>query len=99
MDVIEDKTKELVGDNPITAEMGNEHDENDRRGVWWSIQRLTSAAGELYSDASLSFDAAAENLTKAILKLKGKEKELLKALNADKIKEGPEEVEEKVEEE
>lgn len=67
----------MVGKNPITESMTEESQEHDKYEVWEAVSVLNHAACEMYCKDGTSFDDTVENLAKAILKLKGKEKQLV----------------------
>src|SRR5258706_1717518 len=89
MDIIRDKTKQIVGaDNPLVKEINKNEDSGNRSGVAYAIRRLCSAACSLYTDEDMNWDDVVDNLARAIGELKGKESDLLKAYQEDIKKEG-----------
>ena len=71
---ITDKVKQIIGKSDLTRE----NDEDKRYKAFAPVCDLTYAAKDLYCEGEKSFDESLESLIKALQKLKGKEKELMK---------------------
>jgi len=72
------KLKEIVGEkNPLVAEVAEKEEEQNKWKSFEAICELQHAARELYCEGEMSWDEMCKNLSDAINKLKGKEKELL----------------------
>ncbi len=68
----------MIGKNSLTKQMKGKEEEDCKYEVFEAIDYLVSAARELYCKEDSSFDEVISDLSKAILKLKGKEEELKK---------------------
>ena len=76
---MEETLEKIVGKNDLVEDMGKQDEKNMRYQAFSYVERLNEAARRMYcSKAEMSFDAMIENLTKALLKLKGNEKKLQK---------------------
>ena len=72
----DDKLKEIIKGNPLVEPIDEESKEHERYEVFESIHKLVSAAHKLYCKGDMEWDKMLINLSDALMKLKGKEKDL-----------------------
>lgn len=72
------KTEEILKDSKLGSFESKREDDDVKYQVFSEISCLSHAACEMYVSGELSFDEAVSELSQAVLKFKGKEKELLK---------------------
>jgi hypothetical protein len=71
------KLASMVGkDNRIGSEINKKDDKHTRYEVFEAIDYLVSSARSLYCDDQLDWDTIVNDLSEAVLKLKGKEGKL-----------------------
>jgi len=73
------RLRDIVGTNPLVKSMKEKDNESERQESFEAVHVLVMAADDLYCSGKMNFDTTLDNLSKAILKLKGKEKELAKS--------------------
>jgi len=79
--------KGAVGSSPLIKEQEKLHGGNDKRDIFCGIYDLVHAASELYCDEDMTWDEMVSQLSKDILKLKGKEQDLMDAHEKDETPE------------
>lgn len=73
------RLRNIIGTSPLLKSMKEKDGENERQESFEAVYILVMAADDLYCSGKMNFDTTIDNLSKAILKLKGKEKELAKS--------------------
>ena len=82
---------QMVGKSKLIDEIQSDVKVDQKYKLFGYVRRLVEAACHLYTDEEITFDDAMEELSKAILKLKGQEKSMMD----EESKEEDEEPEEK----
>lgn len=73
------KLKEIVGKNPVADSIVDDDTQEQRYAVFGAVCDLKCAAEDLYCEGEMGWDEMIQGLGDAILKLKGKEQELIDA--------------------
>lgn len=82
-DAADKVVKDALGDNPLAQSMDDEDEDQKKMRVFEEICDLTYAARDLYCEQDMPFDKVMDNLSDALLKLKGKEQDLMNASDDD----------------
>jgi hypothetical protein len=68
---------DMVGKSPLTKNIEEDNVVDLKYKLFNYVRRLVDSACHLYTDDELGFDESLIELSKAILKLKGKEKQMM----------------------
>ena len=86
---LQDKVENIIGDTDLIKNSKSRDEEDKKAQLFEPIYQLICGAKELYKDGDMTWDAILTELTNAILKLQGKEKQLLSSIKEKASGNGP----------